>query len=127
MTKNEILYSLNKPDDFILAILELLGDAEQLAEDPDGKTARTGTKLMRRMTGYGTRRLNGRSGARSLRHFAAARCDPSIGARRRNRRARGARLPHLYSSERLCAVDFCASCGSALAVVPVRQSQFAQY
>ena len=26
MTKNEILYSLNKPDDFILAIVEFLDD-----------------------------------------------------------------------------------------------------
>ena len=26
VTKNEILYSLNKPDDFILAIVEFLGD-----------------------------------------------------------------------------------------------------
>jgi hypothetical protein len=28
VTKNEILYSLNKPDDFILAIVELLGDGK---------------------------------------------------------------------------------------------------
>jgi hypothetical protein len=28
VTKNEILYSLNKPDDFILAIVEFLGDEE---------------------------------------------------------------------------------------------------
>ena len=27
VTKNEILYSLNKPDDYILAIVEFLGDA----------------------------------------------------------------------------------------------------
>jgi len=26
VTKNEILYSLNKPEDFILAIVEVLGD-----------------------------------------------------------------------------------------------------
>jgi hypothetical protein len=26
VTKNEILYSLNKPDDFILAVIEFLGD-----------------------------------------------------------------------------------------------------
>ena len=31
MTKNEILYSLNKPDDFILAIVEVLeGDAHRV-------------------------------------------------------------------------------------------------
>ena len=28
VTKNEILYSLNKPEDFILAIVEFMGDAE---------------------------------------------------------------------------------------------------
>jgi Domain of unknown function (DUF3883) len=27
VTENEILYSLNKPDDYILAIVEFLGDA----------------------------------------------------------------------------------------------------
>ena len=27
VTKNEILYSLNKPDDFILGIVEFMGDA----------------------------------------------------------------------------------------------------
>lgn len=30
MTKNEILYSLNKPDDFILAIVEFDGDAHRV-------------------------------------------------------------------------------------------------
>jgi len=29
VTKNEILYSLNKPDDFILAIVEFDGDAHR--------------------------------------------------------------------------------------------------
>ncbi len=29
VTRNEILYSLNKPDDFILAIVEFMGDNEQ--------------------------------------------------------------------------------------------------
>ena len=29
ITKNEILYSLNKPDDYILAIVEFLGDNDQ--------------------------------------------------------------------------------------------------
>ena len=29
VTKNEILYSLNKPDDYILAIVEFLGDNDQ--------------------------------------------------------------------------------------------------
>ena len=30
VTKNEILYSLNKPDDFILAIVEFMGDGHQV-------------------------------------------------------------------------------------------------
>jgi hypothetical protein len=29
VTKNEILYSLNKPDDFVLAIVEFLDDSAQ--------------------------------------------------------------------------------------------------
>jgi hypothetical protein len=31
VTKNEILYSLNKPDDFVLAIVEFLGDGAHRA------------------------------------------------------------------------------------------------
>ena len=31
VTRNEILYSLNKPDDFILAIVEFLGDGQHKA------------------------------------------------------------------------------------------------
>jgi hypothetical protein len=31
VTKNEILYSLNKPDDFILAVVEFLGDGAHRA------------------------------------------------------------------------------------------------
>jgi hypothetical protein len=30
VTRNEILYSLNKPDDFILAVVEFDGDIHQL-------------------------------------------------------------------------------------------------
>ena len=45
MTKNEILYSLNKPDDFILAIVEFLdGDAPPASTTCAALPARAGLR-----------------------------------------------------------------------------------